>query len=160
LAFDRSPLFAFDKRAGQACHHLSERDHCKIHVRRAELGFAGCAAYDCAGAGQHATSLFAGRHWRTDPVLAREMFDVFAALREVHELLVLLQAAQALPLAPEQVQRCGELRAQLLPASGWSRERLQQFEASDTRVQVRKFVLSLKELVAIDRPKRTTSARV
>ena len=42
-----------------------------------ERGFAGCVAFDCLGAGQHATAMFGGRTWRTDPDIAPLVFDVF-----------------------------------------------------------------------------------
>ena len=55
LAFDRSALFAEHKPAGAACRYLNAADRCAIHANRAEHGFAGCAGYDCLGAGQLVT---------------------------------------------------------------------------------------------------------
>jgi hypothetical protein len=90
LAFDASPAFAFSKPAGEPCLHL--RDHrCSIHARLTACGFAGCAAYDCHGAGPRATQLFA--ETRLSP---RDEHDVFAMLREIHELLWILDGAAQL----------------------------------------------------------------
>jgi hypothetical protein len=44
LAFDRSPLFAFDKAAGEPCANLGSRGRCLIYAERAAKGFAGCQA--------------------------------------------------------------------------------------------------------------------
>lgn len=91
LAFDASPAFAFDKPAGVPCPNLCA-NRCSIHARFAACGFAGCAAYDCRGAGQRATALFA-RVALTDA----EKHDVFAVLRELHELIWILDSAGDLP---------------------------------------------------------------
>jgi hypothetical protein len=96
-AFLVSSDFAIDKPAGQPCPHLQASFRCGIHATLRERGFPGCAAYDCFGAGQHVgQETFAGRDWRDDPNLAREMFDVFARMRELHELLWHLREAARL----------------------------------------------------------------
>ena len=96
-AFAASADFAIDKPAGQPCPHLQPSSRCVIHSTLRERGFPGCAAYDCFGAGQHVVQeTFAGRDWRDDPNLARQMFDVFARMRELHELLWHLQEAERL----------------------------------------------------------------
>ena len=84
LAFDRSALFAFDKPAGTPCRHLGTDDRCGIHAELAARGFAGCAHYDCLGAGQAVTAMFAGRSWRDDPQTMREMYDAFVRVREAN----------------------------------------------------------------------------
>ena len=84
LAFDRGPLFGFDKAPGDPCRHLDAADRCRIHASLAERGFAGCLAYDCLGAGQAVTAMFAGRSWRDDPSTMREMYDAFVHVRETH----------------------------------------------------------------------------
>jgi hypothetical protein len=55
---------------------------------RTSGGFRGCAVYDCFGAGQHVSQItFGGRDWRQSPDTARQMFDAFAIMRQLHELL-------------------------------------------------------------------------
>jgi hypothetical protein len=98
-AFAASADFAIDKAAGQPCPHLEASSLCGIHTTLRQHGFPGCVAYDCFGAGQHVVQdTFGGRDWRHDPHLAREMFGVFARMRELHELLWHLHEAE--PLAP------------------------------------------------------------
>jgi hypothetical protein len=97
-AFARSADFAIDKPAGHACPNLDESFGCGIHTRLRERGFPGCTVYDCFGAGQHvAQVVYQGRDWRRDPASAPRMFEVFAAVRILHELMWYLTEARALP---------------------------------------------------------------
>jgi len=80
-ALAASADFAIDKPAARPCPNLHADDRCGIHERLRELGFAGCVAYDCFGAGQHVVQVtFAGG--------AREqsMFAVLPVVRQLHEL--------------------------------------------------------------------------
>ncbi len=100
LTFAASADFAIDKPAGQPCRHLGEDFRCRIHADLREQGFRGCTVYDCFGAGQHISQVtFAGVSWRHDPALAQRMFQAFAIMRQLHELLWLLAEARRLPAA-------------------------------------------------------------
>jgi hypothetical protein len=72
--FTASADFAIDKPPGTPCPNLAADHRCTVHDRLRPLGFAGCVAYDCFGAGQRAVR--GGQPERT-----------FAALRHLHELL-------------------------------------------------------------------------
>lgn len=99
-AFAASSDFAIDKPAGQACPHLQASFRCAIHPRLRQLGFPGCTVYDCFGAGQHVSQVtFGGQDWRRAPHTAQRMFDVFAIMRSLHELLWYLREALALAAA-------------------------------------------------------------
>ncbi len=51
-------------------------------------------AFDCLGAGQTVTQItFGGRSWRTHPELAGQMFDAFAVMRQLHEVLWYVEEA-------------------------------------------------------------------
>jgi hypothetical protein len=93
-SFETSEDFALDKPAGVACRHLTRANLCSIHDDLVRRGFAGCAIYDCYGAGQRATRAFAGAQ---DAELLRN--DAFLILRGVHEHLWLL--TEAAKLCPE-----------------------------------------------------------
>lgn len=105
--FEASDDFAFSKPAGVACRYLACDRSCAIHDELAVRGLAGCAAYDCHGAGPRATRLFAGADL-TD----RERHEVFLVLREIHELLWLLHGAASLCPASHP-----DLRAELARAA-------------------------------------------
>ena len=99
-AFSASSDFAIDKPAGHACPHLGAGFGCAIHPRLRPLGFGGCAVYDCFGAGQHVSQVtFGGRDWRRAPHTARQMFDAFAVMRQLHELIWYLREALGLAAA-------------------------------------------------------------
>lgn len=156
LAFDRSALFAFDKAANEVCPHLTAGHHCGIHSTLPHQGFAGCARYDCLGAGQRVTQeLFAGRSWRDDSTLRRPMLEAFRAMRHVHELLQLLRTCQALPLTVEQEQRRNELHRQMLPPHGWSPKTLTAFEQGSLPSEIQHFLVSLREQVQPRQRRRT-----
>jgi hypothetical protein len=89
LALDRGPHFAIDKPAGEACPHQAADHRCAIHSRLAQSGFAGCAAYDCLGAGQLATAMFAGLDIGL-PAIRRARLDAFARLTRLQALRLAL----------------------------------------------------------------------
>ncbi|WP_175474786.1 hypothetical protein [Celeribacter indicus] len=108
LAFDAGEDFGHDKPAGYPCRHL-EGFSCSIHAGLAEAGYHGCVRFDCLGAGQRVTALFAGT-WRDDPALTRPMMRAFRRMRDIQELRQMLVAAATLPLPAAQE---GERRAWL-----------------------------------------------
>lgn len=145
LHFDASDSFAFDKPAGVACRHLADDNACRVHETLAARGMAGCARYDCLGAGQYVTQrLFDGGGWRRDPALLAPMMDALSRLRQVHELIQLLVTAAGLALpAAEEAQR-HSLLARLAPPSGWTRATLAGLPLGAERAAVRAFLRSLR----------------
>ncbi|MEW2166532.1 pentapeptide repeat-containing protein [Streptomyces sp. NPDC007084] len=101
LTFSRSADFAIDKDAGKPCPNLADDFRCGVHTRLRETGFTGCTVYDCFGAGQRVSQeTYGGVDWRSgSPERAREMFDVFPVVRQLHELLWYLTEALTLPAA-------------------------------------------------------------
>jgi len=100
--FSASADFAIDKPAGQPCPNLRPDFRCGIHQQLRQRGFRGCAGYDCFGAGQWVSQFtFGGVDWRQAPGTAQPMFEVFAIIRQLHELLwYLSQALAARPARP------------------------------------------------------------
>ncbi|MEV0802897.1 pentapeptide repeat-containing protein [Kribbella sp. NPDC050281] len=99
LALTASADFAIDKPAGEPCPNLKHDFRCGIHARLRDGGFPGCTVYDCFGAGQKVTQVtFGGRDWRQAADSGAQMFEVFAVVRLLHELLWYL--TEALVLAP------------------------------------------------------------
>jgi len=97
-AFAASADFAIDKPAGQACPNLGTDSRCGIHPQLRRRGFTGCTVFDCFGAGQQVVQVtFGGRDWRESAGQAREMFDAFTVMRQLHELLWYLTEALARP---------------------------------------------------------------
>lgn len=93
--FDADQGFGHDKAAHEPCHHLQRDFRCAIHDRLADSGYPGCAGFDCFGAGQRVTQqLYGGRHWSRKPEIATRMFDTYARVRSLHELMALAALAQ------------------------------------------------------------------
>lgn len=98
--FARSADFAFSKPAGQPCRHLQTDFGCGIHAALRGRGLPGCVVYDCFGAGQRVSQhTFGGVSWRARPETAEPMFEAFSVMRQLHELLWLLEEAGALDAA-------------------------------------------------------------
>ncbi|MFI6086569.1 pentapeptide repeat-containing protein [Streptomyces sp. NPDC051218] len=98
LTFAKSSDFPVDKAAGTPCTNLQQDFRCGIHQKLRQTGFSGCTVYDCFGAGQRVSqATYGGIDWRQDPDSARQMFDVFPVMRQLHELLWYLTEALALP---------------------------------------------------------------
>jgi uncharacterized protein YjbI with pentapeptide repeats len=105
-AFAKSADFGYTKPAGKPCRNLQDDFRCAIHSTLRQKGFPGCQVYDCFGAGQHVSEgTFAGESWRDQPDSGARMFEAFGVVRQLHELLWLLEQARALdaakPLAAE-----------------------------------------------------------
>ncbi|WP_433384444.1 pentapeptide repeat-containing protein [Micromonospora sp. KLBMP9576] len=95
-AFSASADFAIDKPAGRPCPNLAADSRCGIHADLRDRGFPGCTVFDCFGAGQRVAQVtFGGRDWRDAPETAAGMFDAFAVMRPLHELLWHLTEALA-----------------------------------------------------------------
>ena len=102
--FAASSDFAIDKGAGVPCPNLRADLLCGIHADLRGRGFAGCATFDCFGAGQHVTQVLfgtpsGGGDWRDAPERAEAMFAVFFLVRQLNELLWYLTEALALDVA-------------------------------------------------------------
>jgi hypothetical protein len=146
--FDRSPDFACSKAAGVPCLHLGSHHRCTVHADRVALGFSGCLAYDCYGAGQFVTqALLAGGSWRGRADAPR-LFAAFLRLVELHELLATLDLALGLegaaPLRPA-------LQSQLLHLQALRSGELAQLAALDLRSERRAAEALLVELRALVR---------
>jgi uncharacterized protein YjbI with pentapeptide repeats len=98
-AFSASADFAINKNAGQACPNLQPDFRCGIHTHLRQQGFRGCTVYDCFGAGQKVSQVtFGGQDWHQAPRTAKQMFEAFLIVRDLHELLWYL--TEALTLQP------------------------------------------------------------
>ncbi|MBC6449823.1 pentapeptide repeat-containing protein [Actinokineospora xionganensis] len=109
-AFAKSADFAVDKPAGTPCRNLLDDFRCGIHTRLRTSGFTGCTVFDCFGAGQQVSQVtFGGQDWRSAPKRAKPMFEVFAAMRHLHELLYYLTEAESLaPSMRDELKRARE----------------------------------------------------
>lgn len=100
LPYTKSADFPFDKEAGTPCSNLQSDYRCGIHKNLRNKGFRGCVGYECFGAGQKVSQVtYDGNDWRENPALAKEMFDVFPIMQQLHEMLCYLNEALRLEKA-------------------------------------------------------------
>ncbi|WP_065409310.1 pentapeptide repeat-containing protein [Pseudobacillus wudalianchiensis] len=100
LPFAASADFSFNKDGGKPCPNLQANYRCSIHHDLRQKGFRGCAVYECFGAGQKVSQItFEGKDWREHPDTAKQMFDVFPAVQQLHEMLWYLTEALTLKAA-------------------------------------------------------------
>ncbi|WP_371660514.1 pentapeptide repeat-containing protein [Streptomyces sp. NBC_00280] len=148
LPFASSADFATDKDAGQPCTNLRADFRCGIHTQLRQRGFSGCTVFDCFGAGQKVSQVtFGGQDWRQAPGTARQMFDVFPVMRQLHELLRYLAEALTLPPA---LPIHGELRRALERTehlTGGSAQELAELDMAAHRGDVNALLLRASELV-------------
>ena len=159
-AFSASADFAIDKHAGQPCPHLQPDFRCGIHRELRRQGFPGCAVYDCFGAGQQVSQVtFGGRDWRQAPQAAKQMFEVFPVMRQLHELLWYLTAALAMPPA-RAVHR--ELRLTLRATQALTRspaDALLGLDIARHRHEANALLLAASELVRAQVPGQKLDGR-
>lgn len=97
LFFSKIDGFPKDKSAGVPCINLLEDYKCKIHTQLEHLNMKGCIGYDCFGAGQQVTEIiYKGETWKELPKQLSEIFDVFTALFQMHQIRYFLTEASLL----------------------------------------------------------------
>ncbi|MFT4416406.1 pentapeptide repeat-containing protein [Fredinandcohnia humi] len=97
LPYAKSSDFAFNKDGGTPCKNLSSDYRCSIHKDLRKNGFRGCAVYECFGAGQKVSQkTYRGNDWRNNKSLAKDMFEVFPIMQQLHEMLYYLHEALSL----------------------------------------------------------------
>lgn len=154
-AFAVSADFAINKPAGHACPNLQADSRCGIHTSLRQRGFGGCTVYDCFGAGQQVSQVtFGGQDWRQDPRTARQMFEVFPTMRDLHELLWYVAEALTLraarPLNDELTRALAETERLTAHSPGV----LVQLDVAAHRRAVNDLLLAASELVRAGVPHR------
>ncbi len=94
LYFSASEGFPVNKDAGKPCINLQSDFTCSIHESLTNKGLKGCTAYDCFGAGQKVAQVtYNGHDWRQAPESAKQMFEAFLIMRQLHEMIWYLTQA-------------------------------------------------------------------
>jgi hypothetical protein len=156
LPFDEGESFGFDKPANAVCRHLGQDFCCRIHRELSARGQAGCAVYDCFGAGQRITQeLFAGVSWQREPALRAAMFEAFRRLKRVHELRLLLHEAGRLPLSPPRINERARFLALLEPTPGLSREGLAALALPELETAIHAWLRGLSHELTPERARRS-----
>ncbi|MFE7549514.1 pentapeptide repeat-containing protein [Streptomyces gardneri] len=148
LPFAKSADFAVNKSSGEPCRNLQEDFRCGIHTRLRPSGFQGCTVYDCFGAGQRVSQVtFGGVSWREAPETARQMYEVFPVVRQLHELLRYLTEALALPAARPLHTELRAALARVEELTGGTPDALEKLDVAPVRAEVNPLLLRTSELV-------------
>ncbi|MDX6352885.1 MAG: hypothetical protein QOF84_7675 [Streptomyces sp.] len=160
LPFAASADFAVDKPAGKPCTNLGTDFRCGIHTRLRDEGFPGCTVFDCFGAGQKVSQItFGGQDWRQAPQTARQMFDVFPVMRQLHELLRYVTEALALPPARPVHAELRRALNDIDRLTHGSAESLAELDVPALRHDVNALLLRTSELVRAAVPGRRKNHR-
>jgi len=155
LPFAASTDFAMDKDGGSPCHNLQSDFRCGVHSSLRQRGMRGCTVYDCFGAGQKVSQItYNGRDWRQVPETAKEMFEVFPIMRQLHELLWYLNEALTLQLAQNIHTDLILLLDETNRLTHLPPESLLQLDVAAHRAQVNQLLLRTSELVRDDARKK------
>lgn len=155
LPFSASTDFAIDKPAGVPCRNLREDFGCGVHERLREKGFPGCTVFDCFGAGQRVSQVtFGGRDWRREPAIARQMFEVFPVMRQLHELLWYLAESLSLPPARSLRDALGRALEETERLARGEPADLRALDVAAHRRSVDELLLRVSELVRAGVPGR------
>ncbi|MFJ3583123.1 pentapeptide repeat-containing protein [Streptomyces sp. NPDC090127] len=160
LPFARSADFAVNKASGEPCRNLQEDFRCGIHTRLRPSGFSGCTVYDCFGAGQKVSLVtFGGVSWREAPETARQMYEVFPVMRQLHELLRYLTEALARPAARPVHAELRACLARVERLAEGSADGLEKLDVAAVRAEVNPLLLKTSTLVRATAGARTRSRR-
>ena len=92
--------FSSGQDAGKPCPNLQTTSIVLSTKKLSQQGLKGCTAYDCFGAGQKVAQVtYGGRDWRQGVDVAKQMFEVFLIMRQLHEMLWYLTEVSALQVA-------------------------------------------------------------
>lgn len=150
--------FAIDKAARRACPNLRRDFKCAIHDHLRPRGFRGCAVYDCFGAGQKVAQVtFGGVDWRRcSPETAERMFEVFGAMRNLHEVLWFLTEALKLPAASSLYPKLRRALDEIERLTRDSPEAILELDANEYWRGINGLLLRASELARADvRSKKT-----
>ncbi|CAH1231316.1 hypothetical protein PAECIP111891_06813 [Paenibacillus allorhizoplanae] len=148
LPYAASTDFANDKDAGQPCTNLQTDFRCGVHTQLRQIGFRGCTVYDCFGAGQKVSQItYGGTDWRKAPETAKQMFEVFPLMRQLHELLWYLTEALTLPSTDEIHGELSTLVAETERLTNLDPDSLITLDVAAHRAAVNVLLLRASELV-------------
>ncbi|MFS0558656.1 pentapeptide repeat-containing protein [Brevibacillus sp. 179-C9.3 HS] len=151
LPFAASSDFAINKDAGKPCSSLQADFRCGVHTKLREIGFRGCTVYDCFGAGQKVSQVtFGGKDWRAAPESAKQMYEVFPIMWQLHELLWYITEALTKPAAQSIHPGLKDALKETQRLTDRSTEDILKVDVPAHRAKVNELLLRTSELVRKD----------
>ena len=148
LYFSATEGFPVNKDAGKPCINLQDDFRCSVHNNLKKKGLKGCIAYDCIGAGQKVSQVtYGGDDWKRNPESAKQMFDVFIIMRQIHEMLWYLEEALTLQSEHNMKDKLNAMINEIENLTLLSAESLIELDLGARRVGVNTLLLQTSELV-------------
>lgn len=148
LYFSASEGFPIDKDAGKPCLNLQSGFSCAIHKNLRKNGLKGCTAYDCFGAGQKVAQVtYGGQDWRQVPESAKQMFEAFLIMRQLHEMLWYLTEALTLQEAGPIQDKLSHMINEMEGLTHLNADSLLALDVAAHRDDVNELLLQTSELV-------------
>ncbi|MBT2681209.1 pentapeptide repeat-containing protein [Bacillus sp. ISL-35] len=148
LPYAKSADFPVDKESGLPCKNLQADFRCGIHGKLREEGYKGCTVYECFGAGQKVSQItYKGFDWRNKPEQAKEMFDVFPIMQQLHEMLCYLDEAQALKEANSLQLQLKDIYVKIEQLTNLDAGEILALDIPSYRAVVNELLLQTSELV-------------
>lgn len=143
--------FPADKAAGMPCQCLMSDFRCNIHSELATRNMRGCMAYDCFGAGQKVTQdCYPGITWNTHPELADEIFAVFLAIFQLHQMAWYLVESKTLVSEPRALAEIEALLSENQEVTSLPPRELLQFDIEQYRMKVNEVLKHICTSIARD----------
>ncbi|AJH19604.1 pentapeptide repeats family protein [Bacillus mycoides] len=137
-----------NKDGGKPCTNLQSDYKCSIHRDLRGKGYKGCTVFECFGAGQKISQVtFKGIDWRTDAEHAREMYDAFPVMHQLHEMLWYLKEAILLKATQTIHKELKEAIEETERLSNLSSDELMEVNVPLHRAEVNILLLETSELV-------------
>lgn len=148
LPYAKSADFPCDKVSGAPCSNLRADYRCGIHSNLRNKGFRGCTVYECYGAGQKVSQItYKGNDWRDHQESAKEMFDVFPIMQQLHEMLYYLNEALSLEDTKPIYQDLQEALEETEKLTYLSPKSIKELNVPAHRAVVNELLLRTSELV-------------
>lgn len=148
LYFSKTEGFPNDKPAGKPCTNLMSDYGCAVHNKLMQYNLKGCMAFDCLGAGQKVTSdIYGGVSWKNQPERAEEIFRVFLAVWQLHQMVWYLAEAAAIVPAEELADQITALIGEYQNMTALSPMEILQIDIEEYRTRVNKILKKAGELV-------------
>lgn len=158
LYFSSTEGFPTDKDAGQPCINLKRDFRCCVHDSLSDQGLKGCLAFDCFGAGQKVAQVtFGGHDWRETPESAKQMFEVFLVMRQLHELLCYITEALLLPATCSIHETLYSMCDETERLTHLCPDVLQQLNVAEHRAAVNTLLLKTSEIVRAEARRKQKS---
>lgn len=148
LYFSKTEGFPNDKPAGKPCTNLMSDYGCAVHNKLMQYNLKGCMAFDCLGAGQKVTSdIYGGVSWKNQPERAEEIFRVFLAVWQLHQMVWYLAEAAAIVPAEELADQITALIGEYQNMTALLPMEILQIDIEEYRTRVNKILKKAGELV-------------